>query len=81
MARLLIVLSSSSDSTLKHKILLDIASLISSSVFPTPENTIFDGSPPISNTLCNSPPDTISNPEPSLANIDKILRLEFAFTE
>ena len=77
----LIVASSSCDSTLKHIMSWDKANLISSSVFPTPENTVFLGSPPASITRDSSPPETISKPEPNLDNRDKIDRFELAFTE
>ena len=45
-AMVFIVRSSSLDSILKHIIFLDNANLISSSVLPTPENTVLLGSPP-----------------------------------
>ena len=80
-AILLIVSNSSNDSTLKHIIFFSKANLISSSVLPTPEKTVFEGSPPASITLNNSPAETISNPELSFARRESIERLELAFTE
>ena len=54
-AILLILSNSDSDSTLKQRILFLIPKNISSSVFPTPENTIFDALPPALMLLSNSP--------------------------
>ena len=49
--------------------------------FPTPEKTMFLGEIPAHKLLFNSPPDTISAPEPKLDKSFKIAILEFAFTE
>ncbi|CAI8294767.1 MAG: Uncharacterised protein [Gammaproteobacteria bacterium] len=60
---------------------LERANLISSSVLPTPEKTVFAGSPPAAMTLCNSPAETISKPEPKSDKIESIERFELALTE
>ena len=75
-----ILVSSSSDSILKARILFSIANLISSEVLPTPEKTIFLGSPSAAMTLLSSPPETISKPAPFFASKFNIARLEFALT-
>ena len=53
---------------------------ISSGFLLTPENTTLDGSPPAATTRSSSPPETISNPAPSLASILSTAKLELAFT-
>ena len=68
------------DSTLKHLMSLLKASFISSSRFPTPEKTIFFGSPPAFITRYNSPPETTSKPEPNFAKIFRIEMFELALT-
>ena len=41
---------------------------ISARVLPTPEKITWDGSPPAASTRSNSPPDTMSKPQPAWAN-------------
>ena len=72
--------SSLSDSTLKHLMFCSKANFISSSRLPTPEKTTFIGSPPASRTRNNSPIETISKPEPSLARILRMEMFELALT-
>ena len=72
--------SSSTTSTLKQRIPISSARRISSRRLPTPEKTIFSGSPPALMTRSSSPTETISKPEPSRARIFKTARLEFALT-
>ena len=70
------------DSTLKELRPLPLsfkAKMISSSVFPTPEKTIFSAGIPASRALLSSPPETISAPEPSLARILTSSLLGFDF--
>ena len=74
-------LSSSNDSTLKHRMFLAIPNSISSMVLPTPEKTIFSASPPARSTLSISPFETTSKPELLLESIFSIERFELAFTE
>ena len=60
-----ISLISLSDSVFNNKIFLFIAYLISSSVLPTPEKTIFFGLMPAFKALINSPIETTSAPKPN----------------
>ena len=71
-AILLISKASFSDSTLINKIFFFIASLIYSSVLPTPEKTILLGFIPDLIALSNSPPETTSAPDPSFCKTFKI---------
>jgi hypothetical protein len=73
--------NSSSDSTLNIKMPAASASSISCRFLPTPEKTIFLGSPPAFNARNNSPPETISKPLPSSARAFNNAMLEFALTE
>jgi hypothetical protein len=72
--------SSGALSTLSTRTPASSAKAISSSVFPTPEKTTLRASPPARSTRYSSPPDTMSNPEPSRANRLSTARFEFAFT-
>ena len=56
--------SSAADSTLKQRMPAASAASISAAVLPTPENTVFAGSPPAAITRASSPPDTMSKPLP-----------------
>jgi hypothetical protein len=58
-----------------------IAILISSSVFPMPEKTIFLALIPAFVAFNNSPIDTISAPEPIFFSSFNKVRFEFDFTE
>ena len=69
------------DSTLKQRMSCDSARRISSRPLPTPEKMTFRGSPPAAMTRSNSPPETMSKPEPSAARVFNTARLEFDFTE
>ena len=60
--------TSLSDSALIRSTLFFIASLISSSVFPIPEKTIFFGLIPAFIAFNSSPIDTTSAPEPIFFN-------------
>jgi len=78
---LLMRTASLSDSTFIKSILFFIAILISSSVFPTPEKTIFFGLMPAFIAFSNSPSDTTSAPEPIyLSSLSKV-KFELDFTE
>ena len=81
LAMLLILCNSLTDSALIWNILFEIANSISSSVFPTPENTISLGLIPASKDFFNSPTDTTSAPAPSLFNNFKIDKLELDLVE
>jgi len=74
-------LASLSDSTFINSIFLFIAVRISSSVFPTPEKTIFFGLIPTFIAFNNSPIDTTSAPEPNFFSSLSKARLELDFTE
>ena len=76
-----IVINSLLDSVLINKIFFLIANFNSSSVFPTPEKTIFFGLIPALKTLFNSPIETTSAPKPKLLIIFKILILLLDLTE
>ena len=56
-------------STLNCRIPASSPAAISSSVLPTPENTIFSGSMPAAKARCNSPKETISAPAPRRASV------------
>ncbi|MNN37537.1 hypothetical protein D3C81_1514890 [compost metagenome] len=71
--------SSGIDSTLKQRTSCASASSISAALLPTPENTTLRASPPAASTRLSSPPETMSNPAPSLANTCSTARLELAF--
>ncbi len=71
--------SSAADSTLKHRMPAANAASISAALLPTPENTVFAGSPPAAITRSSSPPDTMSKPLPCRASRFSTARLEFAF--
>ena len=72
--------SSETDSTLNERIPASRPARISASDLPTPENTTPDGSPPAASTRSSSPPETMSNPEPSRARASSTARFELAFT-
>ncbi|CAI8390854.1 MAG: Uncharacterised protein [Halieaceae bacterium] len=72
--------SSDVDSTLKQRIPAVSACSISDAALPTPEKTIFSASPPAWSTLCNSPPETISKPDPIEASSLSIAIFELALT-
>ena len=58
------------------------AASISAPVFPTPEKTTFFAARQFArSTRSSSPPETTSNPQPSLSSNRSMLRLELAFTE
>ena len=69
------------DSAFINKIFLFIANLSSSTVFPTPEKTIFSGFILAFKALINSPFETTSAPKPNLLIWLKIFKLELDFTE
>ena len=73
--------SSCSDSTLNIRMPERNAYSISSRVLPTPENTTLRGSAPALSARNSSPPDTMSNPEPSFTKARSTARLELALTE
>ncbi|MEY3191991.1 MAG: hypothetical protein RL305_590 [Pseudomonadota bacterium] len=81
LAILLIFIISASDSALIKRISFLIAKSISSSVLPTPENTIFFGEMPAFKAIFNSPIETTSAPEPSFFNSEISFKFEFDFTE
>ena len=58
-----------------------IASEISSSVLPTPANTIFPGSTPAARARRISPPETTSMPDPISAIVRRMLTFELDFIE
>ena len=60
---------SSIDSDLINLILFSKANIISSSVFPTPEKIILDGSTPAFLALKNSPAELTSIPAPRLSKV------------
>jgi len=78
---LLIRLTSLSDSTLISSTLFFMATLISSSVFPIPEKTIFLLLIPVFIALSNSPRDTTSAPEPIFFSSLSKVKLELDFIE
>ena len=78
---LLIRFTSLSDSTLIKSTFFLIAILISSSVLPTPEKTIFFALIPAFVAFNNSPTDTTSAPEPIFFNSFNKVRFEFDFIE
>ena len=78
---LLIRIASLSDSTLIKSILFFTALLISSSVFPTPEKTIFLELIPTFIAFSSSPIDTTSAPDPIFLNSLSKVRFELDFTE
>ena len=78
---LLINFASLSDSIFISNIFFFIAKISSSSVFPTPEKTIFFGLIPAFKAIFNSPIDTTSAPQPSLFKFFKISKFEFDLTE
>ena len=71
--------SSGSDSMLMHRMSCASAARSSSTVLPTPENTILLGGMPAASARAISPPDTTSAPAPSLASVRSTDWLEFAF--
>jgi len=71
--------SSPSDSTLKVRTPFLSPSTISSSVFPTPENTILSAGTPAAKARSSSPPETMSAPAPRRARAEMTARFEFAF--
>ncbi len=73
--------SSASLSTLNINTPASSPAAISSSVLPTPANTVWPAFPPATPTRNNSPPDTTSNPLPCSAMTRRIDRFEFALTE
>ena len=68
----IILSNSSSDSILIENIPALMASLISSSVLPTPEKTISSGFAPASKHLLSSLPETTSKPLPSPESNDRM---------
>ena len=70
-----------SDSALINKIFLFIANLSSSTVFPTPEKTIFSGFIFAFKALLSSPFETTSAPNPNLLTKFRIFKLELDLTE
>ena len=67
--------------SVKNSIFFSRASIISSSLFPTPAKTIFCGLTPALTARYNSPPETISTPAPKEFTSRIILILEQDFTE
>ena len=76
-AILSISFASLSDSQLISKIFLLIAILNSSSLLPTPENTILFGLIPAFKAFNNSPPETTSVPAPNFPKVFKMETLLF----
>jgi len=72
--------SSSSLSQLNCRIPASSAAAISSSRLPTPEKTMRLASPPACRARKSSPPETMSNPYPSLARSARRARLGADFT-
>ena len=74
------VCSSSSDSTLKREMPTLSAPVISSTLLPTPENTIRPGGMPACRLRCSSPADTMSAPTPASAISCRMARFGLALT-
>ena len=71
--------SSGSDSTLKQRMPVSMASAISRAVLATPEKTILSGVAPAASARRSSPSETTSSPAPSWTKVRITDWLEFAF--